>query len=74
MSLNLLRVIRVLFNPSVLTLSAYKTSSRYDLRACGLGGLVHQTSMRDIVGSNPARVETIFRPLVCLAGTRRALG
>ena len=29
---------------------------------------------RDIVGSNPARVETMFRLFVRLAHTRRALG
>ena len=49
---------------------------------CGLNSLVgwvaywlaHSTFKRDIVGSNPARVETIFRPLVHLAHTGRALG
>ena len=36
--------------------------------------LAHSTFKRDIVGSNPAWVETIFRPLLRLAHTRRALG
>ena len=36
--------------------------------------LAHSTFKRDIVVLNPARVETIFRPLLRLAHTRRALG
>ena len=46
------------------------------LQTYGLGGLVVSapTFIRDIVGSNPAGVEIIFRPLVRLAHTRRALG
>ena len=34
---------------------------------------MHSTFKRDIVDSNPARVETIFRPLVRLVHTRRSI-
>ena len=58
----------------MITPVKYTSSTMVDKVGWVAKWLAHSTFKRDFVGLKSAWVETIFRPLVRLAHTRRALG